>query len=414
MAKKLSVGQNTFYNSLGSLTYQACLWLITVLVVKLASYEDAGILSLAMSITNMFFTLATFGIRDFQVSDYRAKYSTATYVSTRLVTSLCSTCLCCAVVLANRHYTPHQAACIILYMLFRATEAVVDVFQAIQQKAERMDYLCLSFVLRGVFSLGVFCAALALTHNLLFAFSGMAVFSLGVVLCFDRTICLRLDPFRLRFSPRDSLHLLWECAPLMCNSFLTAAIIAVPRNTLESICGSYVLGVYASVATPAVIVQSAAQWLYSPAITSFTRYYADGDRKGFYSLYRNIWLIIGGVFVAVITGAKLLGKWGLSLLFNEEIVAYSYLLIPVLVTTLLIACSYFLGALLTVTRTLKVILLSNVISMALVLAFSRPLITAFGMDGVNYVVYLAMGVNAAILFAALTLRLHRHFRPAER
>ena len=413
MAKKLSIGQNALFNSAGAVFYLACQWLITVLVVHLASYEDAGVLSLAMSITNMFFTLATFGLRDFQVSDARGQFSTADYVSTRIFTCLCSTVLCAGVILLNGQYTAHEAACIIVYMLFRVTEALVDVFQAIQQKAERMDCTCISFVLRGVFILGVFCAALALTHNLLAAIAGMAFFSLGVVLCFDLTTARRLSPFRLSFSLKRSLSLMKTCAPLMCNSLLTAAIVALPRSLLESLWGSYLLGIYASVATPAVIVQSAAMWIYTPTLTSFTRYYAQGDKKSFYRLYKQIWLIIAGATILVLVAARLLGRWGLQLLFNEEIVDYAYLLIPVLGTTILIACSYFLGAMLTITRHLRIIVLSNAVSMALVLLFARPLVAAFGMDGVNDVIYLAMGANVIILFTALTLALRRRFKQPE-
>lgn len=410
MEKKLSVGQNTLFNSLGSIVYLGCQWLITVLVVHLASYEDAGDLSLAMSISNVFYTIATFGVRDFQVSDYENRHAPSTYVTTRLITCALATLLCCGTVLVLGQYTPHQAACIILYMLFRVAEALVDVFQAIEQKAERMDYTCFSFLLRGVFILGVFCAALALTHDLLIAIAGMAIFSFGVALCFDLAVCRRLTKLKLVFSFVDSRHLLRACAPLMCNSLLTSAIVAIPRSMLESIWGSYLLGIYASIATPAVIVQSAAQWIYTPTLTSFTRHYAQKDKKSFYALYKKIWLVIAGCVVLVCVGAKLLGRWGLGLLFNQEIVAYSDLLLPVLLTTILIACSYFLGALLTITRHLKIIVFSNVVAAALVLAFSQLLVRTFGMGGVNYVIYLAMGANVIILFTALTVILHKHFK----
>ena len=45
----------------------------------------------------------------------------------------------------------------------------------------------------------------------------------------------------------------------------------------------------------------------------------------------------------------------------------------------------------------------------LTLALSRPLIRTFGMSGVNYVIYIAMGVNALILLIALLLILNTHF-----
>lgn len=410
MKKQLSVGQNTLYNSIGSLFYLVCQWLITVIVVHLASVEDAGILSLAMSITNMLFTLCSFGIRPFQVSDYQGKYSTTQYVTTRLFSCCCATLICVGVVLVNRHYTPFQAACILVYMLFRVGEAIVDVLQGIQQKAGRMDYICYSFLMRGVLLLGSFSLALYLTKNLLIAFCAITAFTLGVILCYDFTISNKLSPFRISFDLKSSCRLLWECAPLMCTSFMMSAVVSIPRSILESTCGSYILGIYASVATPAVIVQSAVQWLYNPVLTTFTKYYSEGDKKQFYKLYRQIWAAIAIVFLVILTGAYFLGHWGLSLVFVEEVADHYQLLIPVLGTTILIACSYFLSELLTVTRAIKPIMAANAASMSLVLLFSHALIRRYGMNGVNYVVYIAMGACVLILLVVLHIVLRRHFR----
>ena len=409
-SKKLSVQQNTLLNSFGSLFYLGCQWLLTVLVVRLGSVEDGGNLSLAMSLTNMFFTIATFGIRDFQVSDYQNKYSPSQYVTTRLLTCTVSSLICCGIVLLNRHYTGHQIACILFYMLFRISEALVDVFQAMEQKAERMDYNCVSFLLRGIFLLGGFSLILHFSGSLVMAIVGIAVTSFCVVLGFDWPTCRKLSDFKLEFSFSATRHLLLECAPLMCNSFLTSAIVSIPRSTLETLWGSYWMGIYGSVATPATIVQSAAMWLYTPAILVFTRHYVERDKKNFYALYRKIWLILGGVFIAVFVGAALLGRWGLGLLFNDEVVAHADLLIPVLGTTLLIAVSYFLGAILTITRQLKVILAANAVAAALAVVLSRPIIQSCQMNGVNYVIYIAMGANVLLLLIALTRNLHHYFK----
>lgn len=43
----LDIKKNMLYNTIGSLTYQGCLWITTVLVVILSDgYSDSGILSL--------------------------------------------------------------------------------------------------------------------------------------------------------------------------------------------------------------------------------------------------------------------------------------------------------------------------------------------------------------------------------
>ena len=137
--------------------------------------------------------------------------------------------------------------------------------------------------------------------------------------------------------------------------------------------------------------------------------YIEKNKKAYFSLLVKILSLLAAVFAAILAGAALLGHWGLNLLFGGEIADYSSLLIPVLLTTLLIALSYFFGALLTITRKLKVLLVANAAAAVLTLALSRPLIRTFGMSGVNYVIYIAMGVNALILLIALLLILNTHF-----
>ena len=56
--RKLNLKQNMLYNTAGSLIYLACQWLTTIFVVRLASFEDAGILSLSMASANMLTPIA--------------------------------------------------------------------------------------------------------------------------------------------------------------------------------------------------------------------------------------------------------------------------------------------------------------------------------------------------------------------
>ncbi len=409
MEKRLPVWKNAILNIAGSLTYAVCQWLMTILVVSLGSVEEAGVLSLAMANTNMYFTLATFGLRDFQVSDSRNQYEPSEYFSTRLLTCTCSGLLCAAVVLLTGRYTAYQAACILIYMVYRISEAVVDSLQAMQQKAERMDYSCVSFLMRGLGLLAAFSLVLRATGKLLWAVAAVAAVSFAVVILWDFRISSRLAGLHPVFHPLRSLSLLRRCFPLMANSFLLAFIVALPRDLLEQLYGEYTLGIYASVAAPTVIVQQAAMWLYAPTIPAFTRAYEARDRQGFYKLYRTLWGVIAAAVAAAILAGRFLGKLGLSLFFPEEITAHADLLVPILWTTILIALCYYFSALITITRRLPVILVSNLTGAALILLFARRLIAAGGMDGVNRAVLLAMGVNALIMGAALHWFLRKRF-----
>mgnify|MGYP007101884728 CR=1 FL=1 len=150
MEKRLSVQRNTLYNTVGSFFYLFCQWLLTLLVVRLSGYEAAGDFSLAMSNTNVLFTLATFGLQHYVISDRDNHFSPDTYLTTRLATCAAAFLLCVAVTLAAGHYTTRQTACILLYMVYKVGEALTDMLQAFEYKAERMDFALVSFVLRGI------------------------------------------------------------------------------------------------------------------------------------------------------------------------------------------------------------------------------------------------------------------------
>lgn len=78
-AEAASIRRNMLFNTIGSLTYQGCLWITTVIVVILSdSYSASGILSFAMTIGNMFSAIGTYSMRTYQVSDVKGKYSQRT------------------------------------------------------------------------------------------------------------------------------------------------------------------------------------------------------------------------------------------------------------------------------------------------------------------------------------------------
>lgn len=67
---------------------------MTVLLTRLFGYADQGALSLAMSVSAAFQTLALFGIRTYQVSDIECKYPDSCYVGLRGITCAAALAAC--------------------------------------------------------------------------------------------------------------------------------------------------------------------------------------------------------------------------------------------------------------------------------------------------------------------------------
>ncbi len=407
---KRSLGRDMVFNSVGSLYYLVCQWLLTVLVVPLCSFEAAGILALAISLTNVFFTLATFGIRIFQVSDSHGKYTPGRYISTRVLTCLCSLGLCALFLLCNRQYTAEQVLCILFYMLYRISEALVDVLAGEEQKAYRFDYVGLSFFFRGTATLLSFTLALYFTRNLTLTLLLMALTVLCVVLVYDGKRVKTLTDFRLRLSLRDSLPLLKEAWPLMLNSALLTLLAAIPRYFLEMYHGSELLGYFGSVSTPAVIIQAGCSFIYTPLVAPLSERFARGSLRDFRRMLLLALCGVLGFAACMFAGAAVLGQWGLTLLFGQDILPYAFLLLPVLGSALCVSLIYFFEVPLTIGRQLKVMTVIHACAAALAAVVSLAAIPGQGLQGVLLALYLSAGADV-LAMAAVTARMCRRSRP---
>ena len=124
--KKISVQKSILWNSVGSLIYLATQWLITILVVRLAGVDAAGNLTLAMSVGNLMYSIALFGMRNFQVSDIAEEFKNGIYIASRIITCIASVGVGIIYVLFMS-YTKEQRWCIGIYCIFKASEALYDV-----------------------------------------------------------------------------------------------------------------------------------------------------------------------------------------------------------------------------------------------------------------------------------------------
>ena len=82
------IRKDILFYFIGTIFYFFAQWVITVFVVRLSGYADAGYLSLAMSTSSTFEIIALFRVRDFQISDYRSEYSNNEYVGSLCICSM--------------------------------------------------------------------------------------------------------------------------------------------------------------------------------------------------------------------------------------------------------------------------------------------------------------------------------------
>lgn len=401
----LSIKQNMLWNSAGSMTYLACQWLVTVLVVRMSSgYDDAGLLSLAMSVVGIFGTFANYKMGTYQISDIRHENKLSEYLGFRCFTLGLAFVAC--MMYAYLTCAPYALITVALFFIFKAVGLLIDVLHGVDQQCRRMDYIGKSFMAQGLSTLGAFALAYWVTQSLDLAIVAMTAAALAVFVLYDIPRTRQFERISLNLSRHKAFYFLRVSFPAVLASLAASAIFAVPKQYLAIVSGDAALGIYASVAAPALIIQMGATYLYGPLLDVFPRYFFDGDRAGFLKLLGKT--IAGIVLVGIVCSVVLgfVGSWALRLLFGSDIEPYVYLLQPIILSTVLTAFLWFFGDLLIALRNFKANFIGNVAALLAVLLFTFPFVNWWDMNGVSFAGAGAclVGVLVLLLFLVSTVR----------
>lgn len=382
MDKKMSLTQNMLYNSIGSIVYLGCQWLLTIIVVKLLGYKDAGIISLSMSVSSAIYAISAYGMRNYQSSDIKGEYSADDYVFSRVFTCLIGIIICLLFVLFN-DYSFYTKGCIFVYMIFKTSEAIIDCFNGEEQKKSRMDICGISMMLRGIISTLVFYLSLLITKNLLLSIILMSVSVYLLIFIYDIPKYNVIIGFNKIFDVNKVKRILIYCFPLALYGLIGNLILFFPKYFLESYFSEEILGIYSSLATPVLIIQVAASFVFNPLITIISEMYNKKDSKSFYTVFLKVLLSIFIIGILGIIVIVFFGDFGLRLLFNEELLMYKSLLYPILIVTLLTSFIWFISMLLIIIRNFKSLMIGSFVSLITSIVTSILIIPNKGLNGVN-------------------------------
>lgn len=399
--------KNMLWNAAGNLIYLICQWLVTVLVTNIGAFRDAGLLSVAMSVSATFQTVAMFGIRNYQVSDVENKYSDTCYVSLRVLTCAAAL-LACTVFSLVTGYRGEQLLAITWFMLFRLAENFSDVLHGIAQKRGRLDIAGKAFAIKGVGLVAVFLTGYKLGGSLNAGLACMALFSCASTILYDLLVTRRLSHFRIVEKGTACLSLARETAPLCLYLFFSAAISTVPKLILERQCGEEILGAYSSIFAPALLIAAAAGYLYTPFIASFANAYREKQNRAFLSLFGKLAAAIAVLGGLSLLAASLFGDFALKLIFGEKILAYADLLVPILLFIFLNALFAFLCMLEVVLRDFGWLLIACAAGLLTELLLTGTWIERSGVNATSYSLMLGAALPSLVMLTRILLTLRKN------
>lgn len=407
--KTLSMRANVLWNTGGVVFYQGCLWLMTVLVVRLSTdFENSGMLAFAMSIGNIYTALGTYNMRTYQISDVHDENSPSNYVALRIVTVLGGLALCLAYSLMVSPGV-ETLAVIAAFLLFKCDEAFANVLYGIDQKASRMDVVGISQVLRGVLCVGMFCAGLVLTDSLALALLMVAASCIAVTLLYDvHRSRLFVTTLRPSIERDRCVRLLKTCLPSVLGLVIGGFVVASARQYFGIAYGAQALGIYASVATPCVIIQVLAQNLYIPMLGPIAEAHKDGDARKARAGALKLLALVAGVALAMAVLLAIFARPLLVTLYGPSIEPYVPVLFPAMIVMTGVACAALLTDLLIVFDSLKMTLAMNGIAFVINLALIVPSTALWYMNGINISLIVAYAIAVAF---GMTMTLKKASRP---
>lgn len=390
-------------NSVGAVVSLFGQWLISVLLVRMSGYEDAGIFSLAMTVSNIFNFFANYGLRNYQVSDVAGRYTQGQYLLTRLLTAGLSTFGCVVYLLVAGGYSPVERGAVILYLLYSNVITLGDTMLGSLQLHGFLQINGYSSILRGTVCFVGFIAAYAFTGNLLLALVVMALCAAACTLLYDWRWFCKFETIKgfTREDAQAAIRLMRICFTLMLSSLLPVITTALPRRAIQKINGTEQLGYFSTIFTPTVLITTLIPAIIVALVPKMAKAWNEGDRRGFLKFVSQIYLISVGMVLLAELAALVAGRPVMRLLFGAEILDYYSLLYwAILATGLNVLTSCGNSALIAV-RSNRLVAVGAAVSLAVTALLSDVLVKSNGIPGAAYV--LVAGYGAQVVFQFLCI-----------
>lgn len=381
--KKLSLKSNMLWNSAGSIVRLACNYIITIAAVRLSDgFDTAGALAIAMSIANLFTPIADYRLRTLQITDVTNERSSQEYVGLRIVTSFLAFVtgsLYAFLTSSLAMFIP-----VILYLVYSLVVNFIEVFHAIDWRHSRMDISGISYIIQGITNLGAFCSTLWITNSLNWAIISMIIVEILVGIFYDARRAASFEGIYPSIDFFPAFKMLLDLTPLVLSQILSTSVLTIPRQQLELTLGAEALGIYASVASPVLIVQMGATYVYSPLLRELSERLHTNKVTGLNLIKKTT------LFISLATGATSLfllffGRFILELLFGKQISQYVYILQPAILFTIITAFVWFMTDLLVTLRNYKGAFLGNSLAAFSTVVFSQFFIDHFGINGPSWI-----------------------------
>lgn len=394
-------------NSIGSIVLMFGQWLISVLIVRMSGYEDAGIFSLAMTVSNVFSFFANYGLRNYQISDVNGRYSQSQYLLARMMTAFVSVVACGGYLAVAGGYSAAERWAILLYLLYSNVNVISDTLLGALQLHDRLYINGYSNTIRGTVCFLAFVGTYLLVQNLLVSMGVMALATLLLTIFYDwRSFCRVETMERWKAADfRASLRLLKVCFALMLSNIFPVITTALPRRSIQKLAGTEQLGYFSSIFTPTVLITTLVPAIIIALVPKMAKAWNEKKRQELLSLVGQTYGFTIGFVVLAELAALVAGRFVMKLVFGPEILQYYGLLYWAILATGINALTSCGNGLLIAVGSNRAVALGSAAALATTAVLSDLLVRYQGIVGAAYVLTAAYLLQVLIQLGVLAHRI---------
>ena len=383
---------------------------LTIVVTQLAGAEQAGMFSLAFVTALLLMFVGNYGVRNFQASDLDEEYSFADYQANRVLTVVIM--LVAGITYCKfRGYTDQMWLMSLGVYLYKAVDALADVYEGRLQQVDKLYLAGISQAFRSAAALIGFSLALLITRNVGVSSIVMAVIAALTFVVLTFPLAQLETPKSRSANAKRVIGLLKQCFPLFVALFMYNLIDNMPKFVMEGVLSYDNQLYYNALYFPAHAILLTSGFIYKPMLLKMANAWADPTkRKKFDLIIVVMFVIIVGITVVVAGAMSWFGLAIMSFLYGIDFEQYRGLCFVMLAAGGVTAGIEFLYQVITVLRRQRAVTKLYLITFGFSLFVPVLLVNFTGLPGAVIGYLIVMCILLVLLvseYASIRMDLHR-------
>ncbi|MCA9263631.1 MAG: hypothetical protein KDA60_07265 [Planctomycetales bacterium] len=338
-----SLRSNVVVLAFANVAYGACQWLIMVALARTCSVDEVGRFARGLAVCGPIMMCTGLQLRTLLATDAAHDFRLVDYLRARLVMLAVSAAAVLGICYFVR-YSRVDTMVILLVTAVKAVEGVGNLVYGYFQRAENIQRIARSMLMKGPAMIGGAVVGGMATHTAVGAVWGLLAGISLLTLAYDLPTCLQLvrrstaqtrsavegmSNSRRRWGPVQ--RLIRRGLPLGGVVGLNSFNINVPRYFVDSLLGASPLGVFAGLSSLMRIGSYLELALVQSTQSRLAKLYRDGNRQGFVRLLGKSLALAAGISGLLIVGSIFLGKWVLELAYGTAYAEHAPVLVVLMV-----------------------------------------------------------------------------------